>query len=93
MYIKPYHLDERMATALCEGRGIAVDHTNFGNAFRVINNAIDSACVTVKDAEFDVLDANWSDGDVSMSEKRIPEPTSQGAIRLAEAIEAEIVQK
>lgn len=93
MYIKPYYLDQRIATTLCEGRGIAVDDTNLVNASRVINKAIDSACATVKDANFDVLDANWSDGDVFVSDKSIPEPTSRRAIRLAKAIEAEIVQK
>lgn len=84
-YVKPYKLTPDLAWPL-RTRLKHVNGMNKDELCNFLNFATDQVCQAVSDSGFELVDSEWQTIDVSLSEDNIPEPTSDGARRLAKAI-------
>lgn len=86
-YVRPYNLTHAMVKALVE-KHVDLTAKSMEATLALLNDTIEGVVKKILDAGFRVIDAEWRAEDVSVSPWGIPEPTTKGARRLAEAIHA-----
>lgn len=84
-YVKPYPLTVAMVDALASRVNIPTEVIPT-NMHETLNSVTTGVVEQVRKAGFCVIDPGWTDEDVAISQHGIPEPTTQGAQRLADAI-------
>tara|TARA_B100001741_G_scaffold313714_1_gene321319 strand:+ start:710 stop:4036 length:3327 start_codon:yes stop_codon:yes gene_type:complete len=78
-YVKPYYMTEAMHKAMD-------NRFQTGVTFEVLNRVLDKVIHKIRNKYY-ILEPGWGDEDVAISEYGIPEPTTKGALLLAEKIE------
>jgi hypothetical protein len=89
--VKPYPLTVAMVHALASrvSREIGVNIPVPTDMHEALNSVTTGVVKQVRKARFCVIDPGWTDEDVAISQHGIPEPTTRGAQRLADAIRAQ----
>lgn len=86
-YVRPYNLTAGMVEALAGRFNMSISDIQ-PNLHVLLNDVLKGVIARVGNAGFHIIDAKWRAEDVQVSQYGIPEPTTQGARRLADAIHA-----